>query len=146
MRKVAICLLALFCMAALAPASAFAHMGGAHTGSFAHGFVHPLDGLDHILLIAAVGVWAVRVASRARWAVPAAFAGALAAAGLFAAYHSLVNGAGGLSYVGGVLLATALLNACGAGAGLLLKRYDRFFLARHAGPILAAIGVTLFFL
>ena len=147
MRKVHICSLALLCMAAIAPVSAFAHTGHTgvvHAGGLALGLAHPFSGLDHILVMVAVGIWAVRAGSTARWAAPA-----MAASGAFVVFHGFVHGIAmdgqGLSYIGGILLATAFLNACGAGAGLMLKRFDRFFLARHAGPVMAAIGVCLYF-
>ena len=37
---------------------AFAHLDPAEHGSFAAGFSHPLFGLDHILAMVAVGLWA----------------------------------------------------------------------------------------
>jgi len=138
--------LALLCMAALAPAAAFAHGGHAGAaGGLALGFNHPFSGLDHILVMAAVGIWAVRAGSRAPWAAGAVFAVAMAASGIFAAFHGVVHGAEGFSYIAGILLATALLNACGAGAGLALRRFDRFFLVRNAGTVTAALGVFLYF-
>src|SRR5690606_22382907 len=57
---------------------AFAHLDpGAH-GSFAAGFTHPLFGLDHILAMVAVGLWAAMQGGRATWAVPMAFVGTMA--------------------------------------------------------------------
>jgi urease accessory protein len=61
--------LSVFLIFAAAPA--FAHPG--HAGS---GFVHPFTGLDHLLAVIGVGVWASLVASRKPSAVlsmPAAF-------------------------------------------------------------------------
>jgi urease accessory protein len=42
------------------------------------GFVHPLTGWDHLLAMVAVGLWAAQLGGRARWALPAAFVGAMA--------------------------------------------------------------------
>jgi urease accessory protein len=42
------------------------------------GFSHPLAGLDHLLAMVAVGLWAAQLGGRAIWQVPAAFVGALA--------------------------------------------------------------------
>jgi len=53
----------------------------AHTGpmaGFAAGFAHPLLGLDHLLAMLAVGLWAARIGGHARWAVPLAFVAAMA--------------------------------------------------------------------
>ncbi|MGE0213876.1 MAG: HupE/UreJ family protein [Parvibaculaceae bacterium] len=71
---------------ALLPASAFAHTGVGDTGGFAHGFLHPVGGLDHILAMVAVGMFAAHLGGRALWLVPAAFVLMMAvggAAGVF---------------------------------------------------------------
>ncbi len=57
---------------------AFAHLDPAEHGSFAAGFSHPLFGLDHILAMVAVGLWAAQQGGRAIWLVPAAFVGTMA--------------------------------------------------------------------
>lgn len=58
-------------MASAAPA--FAHLNPQEHGSFAAGFSHPLFGLDHILVMVAVGLWAAQIGGRALWVVPTAF-------------------------------------------------------------------------
>lgn len=52
---------------------AFAHLPSGKYESFAAGFFHPLLGLDHILAMVAVGVWASFLGNRAIWSVPLAF-------------------------------------------------------------------------
>src|SRR6187399_866519 len=54
-----------------APASA--HVGVGDTSSFAAGFGHPLFGLDHLVVMIAVGAWAAMKGGRALWAWPVAF-------------------------------------------------------------------------
>ncbi len=49
----------------LAASPAFAHLNPAEHGSFAAGFSHPLSGLDHILAMVAVGLWAAMLGGRA---------------------------------------------------------------------------------
>jgi urease accessory protein len=72
----------------LAPAIASAHVGIGSTLGFAHGFAHPLSGLDHILAMVAVGTFAANLGGRALWAVPLSFmalmvfGGALGMAGI----------------------------------------------------------------
>ena len=67
----------------LAPTLAFAHPGlPGHTHDLASGFVHPFSGLDHILAMVAVGLFAAQLGGRALWAVPASFVGMMAAAGI----------------------------------------------------------------
>ena len=57
----------------LAATPALAHLPHVQYGSVAAGFSHPLFGLDHILAMVAVGLWASLRGGRAIWAVPAAF-------------------------------------------------------------------------
>jgi urease accessory protein len=57
---------------------AFAHLDPGEHGSFAAGFSHPLFGLDHILAMIAVGLWAAQQGGRALWLVPGAFVGTMA--------------------------------------------------------------------
>lgn len=59
------------------PSAAFAHTGvGTH--DLAHGFMHPMGGLDHVLAMVAVGVFAFVLGGRALWAVPLSFVGMMA--------------------------------------------------------------------
>ncbi|WP_411032960.1 HupE/UreJ family protein [Shinella sp. BYT-45] len=57
---------------------AFAHLAPEEHGSFMAGFSHPLFGLDHILVMVAVGLWAAQIGGKALWAVPAAFVATMA--------------------------------------------------------------------
>ncbi|MCV9961340.1 HupE/UreJ family protein [Pararhizobium sp. BT-229] len=70
-------LLAAVALAA-STAPAFAHLDPAEHGSLMAGFTHPLSGLDHILVMIAVGLWAAQIGGRALWAVPSAFIGTMA--------------------------------------------------------------------
>ncbi len=56
-------LCAVFSLSGIAPASA--HLLAGEHGSMAAGFTHPLFGLDHILVMVAVGLWAYRIGGRA---------------------------------------------------------------------------------
>ncbi len=55
--------------------------GGIVTGGLAHGFLHPLGGLDHVLAMVAVGLIAARIGGRAILLVPATFLGMMALGG-----------------------------------------------------------------
>jgi urease accessory protein len=68
MRRAALVLLLL-------PASAWGHPADAA------GFVHPFTGLDHLLAMLAVGLWAAQLGGRWTWAVPLAFVGSMALGG-----------------------------------------------------------------
>jgi urease accessory protein len=69
---------------ALIAAPALAHPGAAgHVHGFAEGFAHPFSGLDHLLAMIAVGLWAAQNKRSATWILPLVFplmmvAGALA--------------------------------------------------------------------
>lgn len=81
-------LLLLTLAIATAPATAFAHVGVGDTHGFTHGFSHPVGGIDHILAMVAVGMFAAYLGRRALWLVPATFVlmmavgGALGVAGV----------------------------------------------------------------
>ncbi|MGH6905476.1 MAG: HupE/UreJ family protein [Geminicoccaceae bacterium] len=80
--------LALAGAAALTPTVAVAHTGVGAAGGFAQGLLHPITGLDHVLAMVTVGIFAWQLGGRALWLVPAtfvavmAFGGALGIAGL----------------------------------------------------------------
>ena len=65
----------------LAPALAFAHPGHGNNGLIA-GISHPLGGLDHLLAMLAVGLWAAQQQGAARWALPCTFVSVLLIGGL----------------------------------------------------------------
>jgi urease accessory protein len=74
---------ALVITLALSPALAHAHPGHEVSG-FVPGVEHPLMGLDHLLAMIAVGLWAAQLGGRARWAVPASFVGVMSLGGALA--------------------------------------------------------------
>lgn len=67
----------------LASAPAFAHLDPLEHGSLAAGLSHPLFGVDHVLAMVAVGLWAAQIGMNperrnALWIVPSAFVGTMA--------------------------------------------------------------------
>lgn len=60
------------------PSVALAHTGHGDTAGFIHGFEHPIGGLDHVLAMVAVGVFAFVLGGRALWLVPLSFVGMMA--------------------------------------------------------------------
>ncbi len=80
----------------LAPLAAFAHPGhdGGHDleWDFGSGFLHPFTGLDHMLAMVAVGLWAAQLGGRARWLVPAAFVAMMVAGAALARGGMLLPG------------------------------------------------------
>lgn len=105
---------ALLLAAAFAiPALAHAHPG--HDGDhelvwdFNAGFTHPLFGLDHLVAMLAVGLWAAQLGGRARWMVPAAFVTLMALGAAFA--RTGVNIAGVEQLIAASVLVIGLLIA-----------------------------------
>ena len=65
-----------------APAAVLAHTGHDDAFGLAHGFIHPVTGIDHVLAMIAVGVLAAQYGGRALWLVPLSFLVAMAIAGV----------------------------------------------------------------
>ena len=67
-------------------APALAHTGVSPTielaHDWAHGFLHPLGGLDHVLAMVAVGLYAAQLGGRSLWLLPAAFVSTMGVGGL----------------------------------------------------------------
>jgi len=76
-------------MLGLCSAPALAHPGHGIPDTLAHGFVHPLGGIDHVLAMISVGVLAFAMGGRAVWALPIAFIAMMTAGGALGA--SAVN-------------------------------------------------------
>lgn len=113
---------------AVAGMSLLAGTASAHTGDhalaagFAGDLAHPFLGVDHLLAMVAVGLWAAQQGGRALWAVPAAFVGTMALGGTLAGSGialPLAEAAIALSVLAlGLLIATRRRFAATAGAAL----------------------------
>lgn len=68
---------------ALLPSLAFAHPG--HGDSFMAAFAHPFTGIDHLLMMLCVGIFAGRIGGNARWQLPFAFLIAMVVGWIFGA-------------------------------------------------------------
>ncbi len=68
--------------AIVVPSLAMAHTGHGEVSGLAHGFAHPVGGLDHILAMVMVGVLAAQLGGRALWLVPASFVAVMALGGV----------------------------------------------------------------
>lgn len=182
-------------LAAIAPAQALAHSGPGTHVDFFQGLLHPVSGLDHLLVMVGVGLLAATLGGRARWALPGTFvtvmalAAAAAMAGLVggapaehlialsviaigvpialaskptlplamvlvaicAGVHGHAHGlelpaaANATSFMLGLVLATALLHATGAMAGIGLNRvsFRGFVLTRGVGVAMVMVGLVL---
>lgn len=65
------------CIVVLTPVVAFAHIDASHTSGLSAGFSHPFTGIDHLLAMVAIGLWAAQMGGRALWVVPSSFAGVM---------------------------------------------------------------------
>src|SRR3990167_3389305 len=68
-------------VAALTSLPVHAHVGLSDASGFLHGLAHPASGLDHVLAMLAVGLWAAQTGGRSVWAVPLTFVGVMALGG-----------------------------------------------------------------
>ncbi|HEU5395742.1 MAG TPA: HupE/UreJ family protein [Verrucomicrobiae bacterium] len=96
------------------PAVASAHPGlPGHTHGFLYGVAHPLSGLDHLLAMLAVGVWAAQRGGRSLWTMPLAFVAAMTAGGMLGMAGTGIT----VPWLDQIVAATVLvLGICIAGA------------------------------
>lgn len=121
-------LFGLVCAVVLGSASAGAYAHALHTGgtAFSAGFAHPLMGLDHMLAMVAIGLYAAHAPLRARGGI--LLAAALALSGGVLVGHTIAAGA---------LLEFLALTSVGALAVLLLC-------VRKLLPLYGMAAVVLF--
>ena len=142
--------------------AALAHTGLEHAVSFAAGFKHPWTGLDHMLAMVAVGLWAGLNGGRALWAWPLAFVGLLIVAAvqlpiaagaaiiaLFALLHGHAHGsevhleAAAATHALGFVVATIILHGVGLAVAYVASGSTGRFAVRAAGALVAAAGLYL---
>jgi urease accessory protein len=115
-----------------------AHQLGAAQAGIAAGFAHPFAGLDHILAMAAVGLWAVQIGRPALWLLPAAFALAMAAGALMAmggiAPPGIETGIAASVALLGLLVALACRPRVKVAAGLVML-FALFHGQAHGGEL-----------
>lgn len=99
----------LFAMAA--PCAVQAHPGHGLDHGWAQGILHPLAGLDHLLAMLGVGLWAAQLGGRARWALPGGFLAVMAIGALLGQSGTVLPGVESLIlasvFVMGLVVATA---------------------------------------
>jgi len=91
---------------------------GVHAdGGLSTGFAHPFFGLDHLLAMVAVGIWAVQIGGRSLVALPAAFV-------TFMAVGAALGAAGvHLPQVEGMVALSVLALGCAVGSSVRLAWY-----------------------
>lgn len=88
----------------LLPGAAFAHVGGHGDTGLVAGLMHPFTGLDHLLAMFAIGIWAALQPRGMKLAVPATFL-----AMLLAGFALGVSGSGLPLVESGIALSVLLL-------------------------------------
>lgn len=66
----------------LLPMPAQAHTANGAINGWHDGFIHPLHGWDHLLVMIAVGLWAAQQRGRAVWLIPLTFVGVMILGGM----------------------------------------------------------------
>ena len=79
---VALCLAVALVLAVATPGIAFAHPGISQGHDLLDGYVHPFVGLDHLLAMLAVGLFAAQLGGRALWLIPTSFITVMTAAAI----------------------------------------------------------------
>ena len=67
-----------------------AHTFGSQGAGLIAGLTHPFVGLDHLLAMIAVGIWAGQLGGRAVWLIPLTFVSVMAAAATLASFGLLL--------------------------------------------------------
>ena len=67
-----------------------AHTFGSQGAGLITGLTHPFVGLDHLLVMIAVGIWAGQLGGRAVWLIPLTFVSVMAAAATLASFGLLL--------------------------------------------------------
>ena len=79
-------------LSVLGATTAHAHVSGATGAAWAEGLAHPFSGLDHVLAMVAVGLWAAQLGRPAAWLLPLAFPVVMAGGAILAALGLAVPG------------------------------------------------------
>lgn len=140
-RRLAPIFASLLLMSAVFPAEAHSGAGAAH--GYSNGLLHPLTGVDHVLVMLGVGLWGGALGGRSRWLLPCVFLTMMAAgAGLDFAGLSLRTPE---AWIAISVLALGLILCCGgrqAQAGRAACLSAVFALGHgyvHAGEISAGV-------
>jgi urease accessory protein len=117
------------CAACMLPATAMAHSGHGISQDFVAGVLHPLSGLDHVLMVLAVGAWAALLSLTGRVVVAACLT-------LFVAIGAVLP----VPQESGPLIEVAIaLTVIGAGMLLALGRRWPMWAAGAAAALFAMI-------
>ncbi|WP_192178517.1 HupE/UreJ family protein [Mesorhizobium amorphae] len=126
---------------------ACAHVGSGYADGIAAGLAHPLLGLDHLLAMAAVGVWSAVAMPLRVWTAPAAFLAAMSGGAALAFVGVALPAMEGMIALS--VLALGLMIVFGAGlpgiagiglAGLFALFHGHAHASEAAGATFAYVG------
>ncbi len=93
MKKIHATLLLAFGLLLILPGVASAHILLGTPHGMHDGFMHPLTGMDHLLAMFAVGLWAAQHRGRAVWMIPLTFVSVMVLGGIVGVSGAYVPGA-----------------------------------------------------
>jgi hypothetical protein len=126
----------------LAPALAQAHSGDSTGSCWNNGFNHPLQGIDHLLTMVTVGIWAAQLGGRAVWQLPLAFVGVMGLGGLVGMMGVSVPGVEMMILLSVLVFAFLVVRVIRvqATASILIVVFFAFFSRLRTRPGNACIG------
>jgi len=74
------------------PLSAYAHVGSESLMGLANGFMHPFMGIDHLLVMLAIGLWASVLGGYRLWLLPLVFLSAMFIGAMLSFNGFVING------------------------------------------------------
>lgn len=101
----------VFLLALLMPSFAHAHSMTLTVVDWQSGFLHPLQGVDHVVAMLAVGVWAARSAAN-RWLLPLTFVSVMSVGALCGTLGVAVASAELIILLSGLLLSVLAIKNC----------------------------------
>ncbi|MCC5876092.1 MAG: HupE/UreJ family protein [Candidatus Sumerlaeia bacterium] len=136
----------------LATTPALAHVGDGtihhHGSGFMSGLLHPIFGLDHLIAMVAVGLWAAQMGGRMIWALPVAFAATMIIGGILALggvpFPFVEPGIAASMMVVGLLIAFAVRLPLMAGC-VVTGLFAFFHGHAHGAEMAAGSGALLYF-
>lgn len=135
-------------LAVAAPCAVQAHPGHGLENGFGQGMLHPLSGLDHLLAMVAVGLWAAQLGGRARWVLPAGFVAVMSVGALLGQSGMVLPGAESLILASVLVLGLAVASARRAPLAVSAALTAVFAIAHgwvHGAEMSAAAAPGLFF-
>jgi len=129
------------------PGLASAHILPGTSHGLQDGFLHPLTGLDHLLAMFAVGLWAAQYRGRAVWMIPLTFVSVMVLGGIMGVCGAYVPGAelgiaASLLVLGGLIATTTRFKL--SSSMLIVGFFALFHGYSHGHEMPAAVSAVSF--